>query len=104
MSMQTQGLITVAAPGTSVAVSASSKSCSKINFQPLKSLAPVVQNTGSIYVCAKGGSRATPSSIRYILAPGQVAVTMQQVSASEDLNNYAIDADNAGDGCFVTFI
>lgn len=104
MSMQAVGLITVATPGTAVAISASSKSCSKINFQPMKSLAPAVQNTGAIYICVKGGSRATASSIRYILASGQVAVTMQQVSASEDLSNYVVDADNAGDGCFVTYI
>lgn len=104
MSMTSNGITTVATAGTAVAVSSTTKPCSHINFQPIKSLAPAVANTGSIYICKKGGSRATASSVLYVLAPGQPAATTSQFNAGDDLSNYAIDADTNGDGCLVSYI
>jgi len=104
MSMKSLGIITVATAGTAVAVSASSKPCSRINFQPIKSLASATANTGSIYICTKGGSRATATSVLYVLAPGQPAAATSQFNAGDDLSNYAIDADTNGDGCLVSYI
>lgn len=100
--MVSLGIITVAAPGTAVAVSATSKPCRGINFQPIKSLAPATPNVGSIYICTAGGSRATATSVLYVLAPGQPAASVPSISHSDDASSYVIDADNGGDGCLVS--
>jgi hypothetical protein len=102
--MQSNGITTVATAGIAVAISSSSKPCSRINFQPIKSLAPATANTGSIYTCKAGGSRATATTVLYVLAPGQPAAATAQVFGNDDLSNYAIDADNNGDGCLVSYI
>ena len=67
-------------------------------------------NTGNIYICRKGnsgtGNRDDSGSIVATLAPGQTMF----FSASPLNRNvwnpyrYYVDADNAGDGAFVTLI
>ena len=99
-------------PGTSGAAEYTTRA-QQIIFQSFKPGAAhgVVNNTGNIYIVrdlAAGGSgnRDDYGGIVAILTPGQTFVL---ASAPLDRNvfnpdRYAVDADNAGDGVFVTLI
>lgn len=128
------GLITVAASGTPVnimsvldptnlwAPGASAVTSPEyaprvfeISFTAVKSVAPVVLNTGAIYIVRAGaaggsGNKTDSGSIVAILQPG-VATALQTfvlraAPFNRDIYNpyrYFIDADTNADGCLVTF-
>lgn len=122
------GLITVAASGTPVNLmslvdpNVTETTASPLNpefttrfqqiiFQAVKSIAPVVANTGAVYIVRKGvgggsGNKADSGSIVKILAVGETFVLAASALSLNVLSpyRYFIDADNNGDGCLVTGI
>lgn len=103
--MQSLGLITVAASGTPVRISAASLPCDHVNFQPCKSLGPFVDNVGAIYIGLAGMNKSTGSGVLYVLKPGVPAQTnagKTKGALFDNANNYWMDADNSGDGAQVS--
>lgn len=123
------GLITVAAPGTPVGImsvldaaagSETSASvfdpeftprCQQLIFQAVKSVGPVVANTGAVYILRKPagggtGNRTDSGTIVKILAVGETFVLADPALTGNALSmyRYLIDADNAADSCLVTAI
>jgi hypothetical protein len=61
-------------------------------------------NVGNVYICLATGTRDDPGLIVHTLTPGE---TFELASAAMRVNvfnlySYYLDADNAGDGAFVT--
>ncbi len=83
----------------------------QIIFQACKSVGPVVDNTGAIYIVRVGqgagtGNKADSGAIVAVIQPG---FTFTLASAPLNRNvfspyRYRIDADTASDGCLVTLI
>jgi hypothetical protein len=84
----------------------------EIMVQAFKPASPGTQlNTGNIYIVRRGagggsGNRADTGSIVATLVPGQ---TLFLTAAAVNVNvwspyRYSVDADNAGDGAFVTLV
>ena len=98
------GVVTVAAPGTPVALSATPVACKRFTLYGYKSLNPPVANTGAVYIFTPGtnGSKAKPS---YIIPSGQSIVIDRPRSDAGfyDLSTLSVDADTASDGIVVGY-
>jgi len=80
------GSITVATPGTAVAVATSGNAISAVSFRAR------TDNTGAVYV----GDSGVTSSNGYRLEPGdELNLTFRETI---DLRRFFVDADNANDG------
>lgn len=129
------GLITVAASGTPVGIMSVVDSGSVnapgasgttsdeysvraygIIFTAVKSIGPVVLNTGAIYITRRGvgsgtGNKADSGAIVAVLQPG-VATALQSFTLlaapfNRDVFSpyrYSIDADTSADSCLVTLL
>jgi hypothetical protein len=83
----------------------------QIIFQAVKSVAPYVANTGTIYIVRKGvgsgsGNRTDSGSIVAMLQPGQ-SFFLSSAPLNRNVFNpyrYFIDVDSANDGCLVTLL
>ncbi len=80
------GSITVATPGTAVAVAASGNAVSAVSFRAR------ANNTGAVYV----GDSGVDSSNGYRLEPGdELTLSFRETI---DLRRFYVDADTASDG------
>lgn len=91
-------------PGTSVPLSANSTAVPSLRVQPRASATSM--NVGNVYIVTRGGSKNTPGSIYAVLGPEQTEP--KEISKADDwrlidLSQWAVDADNAGDGVLVGY-
>lgn len=104
----------VNAPGSSAATSDEyAPRVFEITFTAVKSVGPVVLNTGAIYIVRAGaaggsGNKSDIGAIVAILQPGVATAlqtfTLRAAPFNRDIYNpyrYFIDADTNGDGCLV---
>lgn len=62
-------------------------------------------NTGTVFVVFKGGTKTNLNSIVLSIAPGQtVELSIAAPANIFSLAEYLIDANNAGDGCYVSAV
>lgn len=107
----------VNAPGTSGATSDEyTVRAYGIIFTAVKSVAPIVLNTGAIYITRKGvgsgtGNKADSGAIVAVLQPGVATALQTFTLLASPLNReifspyrYSIDADTNADGCLVTLL
>jgi hypothetical protein len=85
--------------------------CQQIIFQACKSVGPVVDNTGAIYVLrapagSGTGNKTDSGVIVAILQPGQTYTLGGPPRARQEFSPYRywIDSDTSADGCLVTLI
>lgn len=98
-------------PGVNEALPEYTAVAQQIIFQAVKSVAPYVANTGTIYIVRKGvgagsGNKTDSGSIVAMLQPGQTFF-LSSAPLNRNVFNpyrYFIDADTSGDGCLVTML
>ena len=101
---QSIGQKTVAAAGTPVQLSATHVTCKRIIVNPIKSAAPVVANTGAIYLMSAAGARATAT---YVIPAASGPQTIDRPPSSGeqfDLFDWWLDADTNGDGALIGYL
>jgi hypothetical protein len=105
MTLTSLGRVNVASPGTPAALSADPKlRVSKLFFQSVPGL------TGKCYIGAPAMSKSALSQVARVLVPATNSSVADQFQiSSEDgrdslyLNQYAIDADVAGEGLLISY-
>ena len=105
MDINSTGRLNVPTPGTPVSLSNNpDATASKLFFQVIPGL------TGKMYIGTPGMSKVTLSAVARVLAPNPTGgfsenfeIESQDGEDSIRLNQYAIDADVAGEGLLVTW-
>jgi hypothetical protein len=105
MTLTSLGRVNVASPGTPVALSTDPKlRVSKLFFQSVPGL------TGKCYIGAPAMSKNALSQVVRVLVPATNSAVADQFELSPEdgrdslyLNQYAIDADVAGEGLLVSY-
>ena len=105
-----------ATPATNSALNPSSTSdeltvtCQQIIFRAVKSVAPVVENTGAVYILIKGGAstvnKSDSGSLLMVLQPGQ-SFTLGSAALNRNVfspYDILVDADNNNDGVIATLM
>ena len=108
MAFSPVGLVTVAAPGTPVQLTATRTPCRLVSIQPIKGFqaanAGIVDNVGAVYIGRVGMNKATGVNVIWVLQPEQASQLFgNEVGAGEDPSLYYVDADNAGDSVLVSY-
>lgn len=105
------GRINVAVPGTPASLNqnVSTKEPFSQTGTPLTANTLIFSasptNVGIIFVVFNGGNKGVPNSIVMSLAPGQTqSLSIAFPSNPFSLTEYQIDANSAGDGCYVTAV
>lgn len=99
------GFVTVATPGTPVALSASSQNTPQFRVQPRKNA--TTENAGNVYLITQStGGKGTATTIYAVLVPEQIEgfVLPPVQSNIYDISNWYVDADVAGDGVLVSYV
>jgi hypothetical protein len=109
------GLITVAAPGTPVALSVNftaqqltylSTGTSEYALRFNQFYIQTPANTGNIYLCAPGGNKNITNSICFVIPPSQNLIIKTSATNRNafGVNDLVVDSDTAANTCYVTAI
>ena len=108
--MQSLGVITVAAAGTTQVLASASTPCTQILIKPMRAAGasgtPPTPNTGVIYIKNVSTAKGTTGA-GVVLAIETGADTFSFVSPARngfDLSKLYMDADTNGDGALISFV
>jgi hypothetical protein len=111
MSLVDPGNVNASGAPTSQTSDEYTSTCNQIVIQGFKGSAPMVPNTGNVYLVRKGvgagtGNRADQGAIVLIIPSGQTGVfgSSSLVKNAFSPYHFSLDADNAGDAGQVTLL